>query len=288
MADSKGWEQIEEQITCRMCGELFTDPRTLSCLHTFCKGCLETLVDKKEVRQACCPLCIEPFPQGGVASIETNVAVTCLIELFKKKEDEDHALGLVEVTCTKCEDTNVPVTSWCIQCQSPLCGDCLESHNNCHEFKGHGIVAITEFVQKPKEETCKKHAKQPLKFFCKTCKITICPECAVKGHVQHTFELREVILKENRKNKLMGKAKEEPKDNDKVEMPNERRKDRLYVGKFDYAAVENDELSFKKGDLLYVLNDEGDWWLAETTDCSKEGLIPKNYVAPYGSLESEE
>lgn len=289
MADAKGWEQIEERITCLMCGELYTDPKTLPCLHTFCKGCLDTRDEGKEEGEACCPLCLHPFPEGGIGAVETNVAMNCLIKIFNKKEDKEQALALVEVRCGNCNESDAPVTTWCIQCQSPLCSDCFDSHSRCHEFKGHSTVIITEFVQKPKQETCKKHAKQPLKFYCKTCKITICPECALKGHVQHTFELIEVIIKQNKlKLKTNPKAQEEPVVNDKSEITNERGKDQRYVGKYDYTAVEDDELSFRKGDMLYVINDEGDWWLAETADSCKEGLIPKNYVAKHGSLEAEE
>lgn len=285
MADSKGWEQIEEKLTCRLCGELYKDPRTLSCLHTFCKECLEAQVERKEVGKACCPLCLEPFPQGGVSAIETNGAVDCLIKIFNKKEDKEQPA--VEVRCGKCNEADASVTSWCIQCLSPMCGDCNDAHSKWHEFKGHSTVVIQDYVQKPKRETCKKHAKQPLNFYCKTCKITICTECAVKGHVQHTFELIDVRIKQNKE--INSKEKEDVKVVNEEEMISDvRSKDQLYEGKYDYDAVEDDELSFKKGDQMYVINDEGDWWLAETVDSSKEGLIPKNYVAKCGSLEAEE
>ena len=63
----------------------------------------------------------------------------------------------------------------------------------------------------------------------------------------------------------------------------------LFVGKYDYFSRANDELSFKKGDLLYILNtDEGDWWFARSKDTGQEGYIPSNYVAEYKSLDAEE
>ena len=63
----------------------------------------------------------------------------------------------------------------------------------------------------------------------------------------------------------------------------------LFVGKYDYSSRTDDDLSFKKGDLLYILNtDEGDWWYAKSKDTHQEGYIPNNYIAEYKSLDAEE
>lgn len=63
----------------------------------------------------------------------------------------------------------------------------------------------------------------------------------------------------------------------------------VYVGKYDYDSRTDDDLSFKKGDLMYIIStDEGDWWFARSKDGGKEGYIPSNYVAEYKSLDAEE
>ena len=63
----------------------------------------------------------------------------------------------------------------------------------------------------------------------------------------------------------------------------------LFVGKYDYSSRTDDDLSFKKGDLLYIINtDEGDWWYARSKNTGQEGYIPNNYVAEYKSLDAEE
>ena len=55
------WEEIEKEITCSICYELFTDPFTLPCLHTFCKSCIQKSVENglAEVPEGFfeCPLC---------------------------------------------------------------------------------------------------------------------------------------------------------------------------------------------------------------------------------------
>ncbi|XP_047657052.1 growth factor receptor-bound protein 2-like [Tachysurus fulvidraco] len=47
-------------------------------------------------------------------------------------------------------------------------------------------------------------------------------------------------------------------------------------GKFDFSATAEDELSFRKGDILKIIGSQDDWLKAEMH--GHEGFIPKNYV----------
>ena len=63
----------------------------------------------------------------------------------------------------------------------------------------------------------------------------------------------------------------------------------VFVGKWDFDGRTDDEMSFKKGDLLYVIStDEGDWWFAQSMTTGKDGYIPSNRVTKWKSLEDEE
>jgi len=68
---------------------------------------------------------------------------------------------------------------------------------------------------------------------------------------------------------------------------------KTFVALYDYDARTDEDLSFKKGDLLEILNDtQGDWWYARAKSsraagAKLEGYIPSNYVAGVKSLESE-
>ena len=63
----------------------------------------------------------------------------------------------------------------------------------------------------------------------------------------------------------------------------------IYVGKYDYESQTDDDLDFKKGDVMYIINtDEGDWWFARSKESGKKGYIPNNYVAESGSIDAEE
>ena len=55
----------------------------------------------------------------------------------------------------------------------------------------------------------------------------------------------------------------------------------LCVGKYDYNSRSIEYLSFKKGDLLYIIDREWTWWFARAKHSGQEGYIPSNYVEEY-------
>ena len=63
---------------------------------------------------------------------------------------------------------------------------------------------------------------------------------------------------------------------------------KVFVALYDYDARTDEDLSFKKGEHLEIINDtQGDWWLARSKATKQEGYIPSNYVAKLKSIEAE-
>lgn len=63
---------------------------------------------------------------------------------------------------------------------------------------------------------------------------------------------------------------------------------KIFVALYDYDARTDEDLSFRKGEHLEILNDtQGDWWLARSKSTKQEGYIPSNYVAKLKSIEAE-
>ena len=51
-------DNLEKQLECAVCLEQYKDPKVLPCLHTFCKTCLEGLLNKESVVwKIVCPTC---------------------------------------------------------------------------------------------------------------------------------------------------------------------------------------------------------------------------------------
>ncbi|KAG2391912.1 hypothetical protein C9374_013397 [Naegleria lovaniensis] len=49
------------------------------------------------------------------------------------------------------------------------------------------------------------------------------------------------------------------------------------VAIYDFEGQDGEELSFLEGEVLYLVQDEGEWWLAENA-AGQQGYIPSNYV----------
>jgi len=63
---------------------------------------------------------------------------------------------------------------------------------------------------------------------------------------------------------------------------------KTFVALYDYDARTDEDLSFKKGEHLEIINDtQGDWWFARSKATKMEGYIPSNYVAKLKSIEAE-
>lgn len=65
----------------------------------------------------------------------------------------------------------------------------------------------------------------------------------------------------------------------------------LYTAVWGFESRHPDELSFHRGDLFEVLTRDGDWWAAQKVDPGGRvldtGIVPANYLARAGSLESQ-
>ena len=188
------WEEIEEEITCSICNEMFTEPKTIPCLHTFCENCITSAIEigKKIGRDICCPVCRAELPED-LKAVPTNFSTKRLIEIFKKRQLSMKQKG-DEMRCGGCEDNN-PAIMWCADCESLLCEDCYKPHGKMKVFKSHKTVTIDDFMKTPKEvlitysqvQICENHIAQSLDLFCTTCSILICRDCTYVDHKDHQY-----------------------------------------------------------------------------------------------------
>ena len=202
----KEWQQIEEEITCSICGDLFTDPKTIPCLHTFCKQCIEKSIEsnKKMASIVCCPLCRTPLARDDISSVPTNFTINRLVDIFRERKDAGK--GGLQMKCGNCDGS--PAITWCLQCERSLCQRCNNAHEIWKDFKSHRTVTVEQFVQNPSlvlltpetPESCKSHGKQALDLYCKTCSSLICRDCTLKDHPRetHDFDFIDDVVDEER------------------------------------------------------------------------------------------
>ena len=86
-------KRLEEEINaiteCGICFEIFSQPKALPCLHSFCLDCLEQHSSgKSQGSSEICPLCRASFiiPQGGMINLKSNFHVSNLVEILLKND----------------------------------------------------------------------------------------------------------------------------------------------------------------------------------------------------------
>ena len=231
---SEELQQIEEEITCAICRDLFNDPKTIPCLHTFCKSCLEKSIEtnKKMKVDVCCPSCRAPV-HSEIASIPTNFTIKSLVDIVtvrRRREDavecdncrgihRHHSSSKIKKAADVTEVTDPPIVSvaaayWCVHCAKYLCNKCHDAHKQWGEFVEHKCVTIEEIKTTSTQDLksvlsedlegaeimCKHHCKQ-LDFYCNDCRCLICHYCTAMDHKDHDYEdkLTEVADKEREK-----------------------------------------------------------------------------------------
>ena len=68
-------KELDDMTECSICTEVFTDPRVLPCIHTFCLKCLLNYgEDGQPGDRMPCPLCRKEFtvPDNGLSGIQKN------------------------------------------------------------------------------------------------------------------------------------------------------------------------------------------------------------------------
>ena len=200
------WEQIEEEITCSICKDLFTEPKTILCLHTFCEQCMKSTIEtsRRLGSEVCCPLCRTELSQD-LAKVPTNFAIKRLIEIFKKRKESMHVTSAhAKVICGECEEDSLAVV-WCTGCETFQCEECFKQHQRMKRLKFHTTMPLEDFMHSPqqvfaltKPENCKDHSTQSLDLYCQTCNTLICRDCTIVDHRQHQYNFVSKLADEER------------------------------------------------------------------------------------------
>ncbi|KAL7851541.1 hypothetical protein AOLI_G00218970 [Acnodon oligacanthus] len=132
-----GMDNLEEDLTCSVCYSLFNDPRVLPCSHTFCKGCLENVLQVssnfsiwRPLRLPLkCPNCrsVVELPPNGVDALPINVCLRAIIEKYQRD-------GQPRVPACP-EHPRQPLNVYCVQDCKLICGFCL----TIGQHQGHTI-----------------------------------------------------------------------------------------------------------------------------------------------------
>ena len=184
---------LREEVSCPVCTNIYTDPKHLPCLHTFCLQCLKQWHRTSHGRETIrCPKCqaVSRVPESGdLKDLPTSFYLNGLIDVLAIKECKT-----TQVRCGNC-DKKSSESSYCFQCCVFWCEECVIGHNIIRSNEDHRVLAVKDFQDKDYEDVLKRplycskqrHEKEELKYFCKNCATAACQSCVLIDHAGHAI-----------------------------------------------------------------------------------------------------
>ncbi|KAK2862920.1 hypothetical protein Q5P01_002453 [Channa striata] len=224
----------EEQFSCSICLEVFVEPVSTPCGHSFCKACLQGYWDHS--KKFTCPMCKKTFSRkpemsvnrvlaeissqfqglvmtggtgegaGGAASRGSTLNLSP--EKFHNGSagvDTGEFAQAGEVPCDACIGRKLKAHKSCVNCPGSFCETHLRHHKKVKTLSSHRLIEPTFHLE---EKICKKHERL-LELYCRSDHICICKACAESTHKSH--EIVSADHEWKKKVSTMGKKRSELK-----------------------------------------------------------------------------
>jgi hypothetical protein len=129
-------KEQEDLLQCPICMDRLENPKDLLCNHTFCKSCLDDLLefdphDGSAIIQ--CPMKCKPLnyidPLKTTNDLKTSYHLKSMLDWFQSKEEKETPIA-ADVSCQGEEDCTNTIITYCTTCSLMLCQSCQNKHTN--------------------------------------------------------------------------------------------------------------------------------------------------------------
>ena len=193
-AAEKALRKIQNQVTCGICLESYTQPKLLKCFHVFCEKCLQTLVHEGLQGQSLmCPHCRQDtaLPASGVPGLQGAFYIHYLLDI---QDTLQKVSSSNQPMCNKCKKRKA--ARFCCICGF-VCQRCEETHKEWDDLSTHEIIDLdtltgditTLIPSLQKTLFCSKHPTKEADLYCDQCEELICRDCIVRVHRDHQYDL---------------------------------------------------------------------------------------------------
>ena len=188
-------KKLKEYVTCSICWDTFTEPKTITCLHTFCCECLKrhALTTQQHGKFRCSECQAQVDVPESFDKLPTGFLQNSLLGVLAVQKSGDGS----EINCGNCRKKSAE-TSFCFECGKFMCPDCVNAHELLRNvaFEGHKVRPIKHFQAQDYEALLKRqsfcsqqyHEREVTRFFCIDCQTCVCQVCVVTDHKNHTVD----------------------------------------------------------------------------------------------------
>ena len=186
-------KNLKEQVTCAICLDTFTDPKTITCLHTFCCDCLKkhALISQRNGKFRCpeCQAEVDLPEANCFDKLPSSFHHNRLLSLLAVRQSGDGN----EISCGICKKKSAEI-SYCFECAKFMCSDCVNAHQLFSNLtEGHKVTPVKQFQPQDYEALMKRqsfcsqqyHEREIVRFFCLKCKLCVCQICIATDHKSH-------------------------------------------------------------------------------------------------------
>ncbi|XP_009080790.1 PREDICTED: tripartite motif-containing protein 29-like [Acanthisitta chloris] len=176
MAELDTMIEFKDELTCPICLEIYSNPVSLKCGHSFCKKCIQEAL--------------------GCQQKEQKKEEQC-----EKKEGSSGQQEEV-ILCDLCLQEPQRAVKTCLRCEASLCQAHLSKHDTKNAQNNHILVEPCG-PQALAERRCPQHGKH-LEYYCVGDSVCICMACCIlsshKNHkiitLQEAFGLSQSVFAE--------------------------------------------------------------------------------------------
>ncbi|XP_058509517.1 E3 ubiquitin-protein ligase TRIM58-like [Solea solea] len=193
----------EQELTCSICLDLFSEPVSTPCGHNFCQACIGGYWASSSVWT--CPLCKHHYEERPHLSVNKvfalisdkyRVARYGAAGLPKSMSSDASTLagrfgstpsvsavvsGEDVVWCDVCTGVKQPAVSSCLTCTASYCTEHVQPHHTAVFYSKHPLMDPQEALR---GRTCSVH-RRLLEVYCQTCQNCICAICVLDQHRTH-------------------------------------------------------------------------------------------------------
>ena len=189
-------KNLKEHVTCSICLDTFTDPKTITCLHTFCCECLKkhALISQRNGKFRCpeCQAEVDLPEANRFDKLPTSFHHNSLLSVLAIRQSGKGN----DISCGVCKKKSAEI-SYCFECAKFMCSDCVNAHQLFSHFtEGHKVTPVKQFQPQDYEALMRRqsfcsqqyHEREVTRFFCLKCQICVCQICIATDHKAHDVE----------------------------------------------------------------------------------------------------